>query len=95
MILIFVSLYSVAESVPVWREESIEVTDKRVLWDLIKYRIRQVTIKYSKAKAKARRQNLKVIEDSLKQCEEDCSVFPSPENMEKNGEYSKRVRIVL
>ena len=66
-----------------WREEFIEVTDKRVLWDLIKYRIRQVTIKYSKAKAKARRQNLKVIEDSLKQCEEDCSVFPSPENMEK------------
>ena len=73
----------IAESVPVWREEFIEVTDKRVLWDLIKYRIRQVTIKYSKAKAKARRQNLKVIEDSLKQCEEDCSVFPSPENMEK------------
>ena len=26
---------------------------------------------------------MKVIEDSLKQCEEDCSVFPSPENMEK------------
>ena len=73
----------IAESVPVWREEFIEVTDKRVLWDLIKYRIRQVTIKYSKTKAKARRQNLKVIEDSLKQCEEDCSVFPSPENMEK------------
>ena len=73
----------IAESVPVWREEFIEVTDKRVLWDLIKYRIRQVTIQYSKAKAKARRQNLKVIEDSLKQCEEDCSVFPSPENMEK------------
>ena len=47
----------IAESVPVWREEFIEVTDKRVLWDLIKYRIRQVTIKYSKAKAKARRQN--------------------------------------
>ena len=67
----------IAESVPVWREEFIKVTDKRVLWDLIKYQIRQVTIKYSKAKAQARRQNLKVIEDSLKQCEEDCSVFPS------------------
>ena len=67
----------IAESVPVWREEFIEVTDKRALWDLIKYRIRQVTIKYSKAKAKTRRQNLKVIEDSLKQCEEDCSVFPT------------------
>ena len=60
-----------------------EVTDKQVLWDLIKYRIRQVMIKYSKAKANARRQNLKVIEDLLKQCNEDCSVSPSPENMEK------------
>ena len=47
-----------------------KVTDKRVLWDLIKYRIRQVTIKHSKAKANARTQNLKVIEDSLKECED-------------------------
>ena len=27
----------IAESVPEWREEFMEVTDKRVLWDLIKY----------------------------------------------------------
>ena len=56
---------------------------KRVLWELIKYRIRQVTIKYSKAKANARRQKLKVIEDLSKQSEEDCSVCTTPENMEK------------
>ena len=73
----------IAESVPLWREELKEVTDKRVLWDIIKYRIRQVPIKYSKGKANARRQKLKVIEDLLKQCEEDCSVSPSTENMEK------------
>ena len=41
----------VTESVPVWREEFIEVNDKRVLWDLIKYRIRRVTIKYRKFRA--------------------------------------------
>ena len=73
----------IAESVPLWREELKKVTDKRVLWDIIKYRIRQVPIKYSKGKANARRQKLKVIEDLLKQCEEDCSVSPSTENMEK------------
>ena len=73
----------IAESVPEWREEFKEVTDKRVLWDIIKYRIRQVTIKYSKGKANARRQKLKEIEDLLKKCEEDCSVSPSPENIGK------------
>ena len=73
----------ITESVPVWREEFIEVNDKRVLWDLIKYRIRQVSIKFSKVKANARRQRLKTIEDSLKQCEDDCSRHPSPENIEK------------
>lgn len=66
----------ITESVPVWREEFIEVNDKRLLWDLIKYRIRQLTIKYSKEKANARRQKSKIIEDSLKQCEDDCSRDP-------------------
>ena len=32
-----------------------EVTDKRLLWDLIKYRIRQASIKYSKEKALKKR----------------------------------------
>ena len=68
---------------PEWREEFKEVTDKRVLWDIIKYRIRQVTIKCSKGKANARRQKLKEIEDLLKKCEEDCSVSTSPENKGK------------
>ena len=68
---------------PEWREEFKEVTDRWVLWDIIKYRIRQVTIKYSKAKANARRQKLKVIEDLLRQCEQDYSVSPSPENKGK------------
>ena len=40
-------------------------------------------MKYSKAKANARRQKLKVIEDLSKQSEEDCSVCTTPENMEK------------
>ena len=73
----------ITETVSVWLEEFTEVDDKRVLWDLIKYRIRQVTIKYSKDKANARREKLKIVEDSLKQCEDDCSRNPSPDNVEK------------
>ena len=43
------------ESVPIRLTEFDEVTDKRLLWDLIKYRIRQASIKYSKEKALKKR----------------------------------------
>ena len=68
----------ITESVPIWREEFKEVNDKRVLWDLIKYRIRQVTIKFGKEKASAKREKLKILEDSLKVCEDECGKDPSP-----------------
>ena len=71
------------QKVPDWREEFSDVSDKRVLWDLIKYRIRQVTIKYSKEKARARRDKLANAESLLRQYEEICSTDPSCENKEK------------
>ena len=37
-----------------WLEEFKEVQDKRVLWDLITYKIRQQTIRYIKTKARER-----------------------------------------
>ena len=37
-----------------WLNEFKEVHDKRLLWDLVKYRIRQITISYSKQKAKVK-----------------------------------------
>ena len=40
---------------PMWLKEFDEVTDKRLLWDLIKYRIRQVSIKYGKESALKKR----------------------------------------
>ena len=71
------------QKVPDWREEFSDVSDKRVLWDLIKYRIRQVTIKYSKEKARVRRDKLANAESLLKQYEEICSTDPSCENKEE------------
>ena len=68
--------------IPEWLEEFNEVTDKRVLWDLIKYRVRQFTIKYSKGKAQKKRQDLVEIETSLKQAEEALSIDSSTSNFE-------------
>ena len=73
----------ITESIPVWIEEFKEVNDKRVLWDLTKYKIRQVSIKYSKRKAQQRRERLVEIETLLKSCQEKCSTDPSAENVEQ------------
>ena len=74
----FVTLIN--ESVPKWLDEFSSVIDKRLLWDLIKYRIRQVAMKYSKEKARQRRKKLSDIEASLRTCEERCNGLPSARN---------------
>ena len=45
-----------------WLEEFKEVQDKHVLWHLIKYKIRQRKIKYSKGKVRERRAKLQKVE---------------------------------
>ena len=54
-----------------------------MLWDLIKYKIRQLSIKYGKEKARKKRKRITDIEASLKICEENCSRCPSAENLEQ------------
>ena len=66
-----------------WLNEFVEVTDKRLLWDLIKYRIRQVSIKYSKEKALKRRKKISDLETSLRICKEKCNESPTFENQEE------------
>ena len=63
-------MISLKPKITEWLEEFIDVTDKRVLWDLIKYRIRQFTMKYSKEISFKRKQELLQIEASIKQAEE-------------------------
>ena len=77
----FVTLIN--ESVPKWLDEFSSVIDKRLLWDLIKYRIRQVAMKYSKEKARQRRKKLSDIEASLRTCEERCNELPSARDQEE------------
>ena len=50
---------------------------KRVLWDLIKYKIRQQTVRYSKTKARERKAKLQKLEEDLKECMEKCDSDPN------------------
>ena len=59
------SVALINESVLLWLEEFKDVIDKRLLWNLIKYRIRQITIKYRKDKVRERRRKISDIEASL------------------------------
>ena len=60
-----------------------EVINKGLLWDVINYRIGQVTINYRKEKARQRRQKRSDIENSRKVSEEKGSNYPTTENIEQ------------
>ena len=68
---------------PNWLREFEEITDKRVLWDLIKCRIRQVSFAYSKDKQKNGRNVFEKLMLELKQAEEACDQDPTDENIQK------------
>ena len=63
-----------------WLKEFEYVSDKRVLWDLVKYRIRQTTMKYSKQKAAERRCRMQNLHEIIKTYEKECEANPSQNN---------------
>ena len=64
-----------------WNDEFKDVKDPRVFCDLMKYKIRQESIFYSKMKAKERRSKMATLEARLNDCQKMCDQDPSPENM--------------
>ena len=56
----------IENNVPLWLTEFKDVLDKSRLWDFIKYKIRQLTMKCSKTKARERRSRLCEIEKKLR-----------------------------
>lgn len=52
-----------------WSQEFEDVTDPRVKWELIKYRIRQASMEYGKLKARTMKKTEQEIEEKLKQLE--------------------------
>ena len=67
----------------VWVEEFKDIQDPRLFWDLIKYKIRQDTISYSKSKARERRAKLASLENELRILQEVCDQEPSTANVNK------------
>ena len=66
-----------------WLEEFNEVVDRRVLWDLLKYKIRQLTINYSNIKARSRKAKVNELERKLRECTEKCDADPSKQTAEE------------
>ena len=64
-----------------WLEEFKEVVDKRVLWDLLKYKIRQFTINYGKTKARNRTAKVNELEEKLQNCTKKFDKAPSRQNV--------------
>ena len=77
----------ISSSLEVWLKEFDDIHDKQLLWDLVKYRIRQTTISYSKRKAKVRRNKLVELESKLKESELLCASHPSEKNLEDLEKY--------
>ena len=71
------------ENIKNWLEEFKEIVYRRVLWDLLKYKIRQLTIKYSKEKPHSRKAKVKDLEEKLQNCTKNCESDPSKENLEE------------
>ena len=71
------------ENIKNWLEEFKEIVDRRVLWDLLKCKIRQLTIKYSKEKAHSRKAKVKDLEEKLQNCTKNCENDLSKENLEE------------
>ena len=71
---------------PKWISEFSEVKDNSVLWDLIKYGIRQTSIRYIKVIAKNRRGQLLRVKEILKLRVQNVNSDPSEENITKLDE---------
>ncbi|KAL9988158.1 hypothetical protein ACROYT_G002566 [Oculina patagonica] len=67
----------------VWVDEFRDIQDPRLLWDLIKFKIRQETISYSKRKARERKAKLTSLEEKLTILQELCDQDPSTDNLNR------------
>ena len=66
-----------------WIKEFKDVQDPRLFWDLLKYKIRQDTIIYSKSKARERREKMLELEGKLKNCQLFCDQDPLTEKINR------------
>ena len=77
-----------------WLEEGVEIQDPRVLWDFIKYKIRNETITYSKE----RREKLSIQERNIQEYAMKFDNDPNAENLNNLGilqtEYDRQYNYI-
>ena len=71
-----------------WLIKYDNVTDARLVWELLKFEIRGFTQTYSKKKARERRDKIRLLENELKSAEHTLCVNPSDDNR-KNWDRAK------
>ena len=77
----------IRNNLAIWIKESEEITDKRIQWDYIKYKIRIETIVYCKIKCKNSRKREKFINDQIKLIEQSDTSCDDEEKTSKLEEY--------
>ena len=77
---IYVTLMN--QKIPEWIADFEDVNDKRLPWDLVKYQVRQFSMKYCKEMARQREADLSTIETELKNCNDACATDLSVSNVE-------------
>ena len=65
-----------------WKKD-IKCTDTRVLWEYLKYKVRNFTISYSKGKARSRHENAKQLEEKVNELEKKLTSNSSSELLEE------------
>ena len=68
---------------PQWLNEYNDMTGKRVLWDIIKYKIRQETMRYGKEKAAQKGKSLQDAKNHLKDLEDKVANDPNTDNIKQ------------
>ena len=85
-------LNDLKNNIPKWKTSGIEsLSDKRCIWDLLKYNIRDHAICYSKQKAKERNRKEKELQGAYEEATQDYEDDPSP----LNENYLNEAREVL
>ena len=77
----------IRNNLAIWIKESEEITDKRIQWDYIKYKIGIETIVYCKTKCKNSRKREKFINDQIKLIEQSDTSCDDEEKTSKLEEY--------
>ena len=83
---------AICESLPVFKDKDADLDDLGLKWDLIKMEIRQFTIKYSKIKAKNKKNDEAALQNIVNELMKKCEQNPSDKRI-LNELYAAKLRL--